>query len=158
MQRPLIAAAAHSRQSEPVDGDRVPALALLVGGYFHLYWLEEYGDPWAAVDAFAAQEPVAAQLPAEVDAILSAKPPIDPSDLRRSFDRLTRRAGLGHWHPHELRHSAASLMSAAGVPLERIADLLGHDGTRMTALVYRHAVTPTVRAAVVPMERMFGRK
>ena len=30
-----------------------------------------------------------------------------------------------------------------GVPLERIADVLGYDGTRMT-LVYRHAVAPTI--------------
>jgi integrase len=73
--------------------------------------------------------------------------PINPSNLRRSFARLTTSAGLGVWHPHELRHSAASIMSAAGLPLERVADVLGHDGTRMTALVYRHAVTPTVAGA-----------
>ena len=70
--------------------------------------------------------------------------PIDPSNLRRQFARLTKDAGLGIWHPHELRHSAASILSAAGVPLEHIADTLGHDGTRMTALVYRHAITPTI--------------
>lgn len=70
--------------------------------------------------------------------------PIDPSNLRRQFARLTTDAGLGTWHPHELRHSAASILSAAGVPLEHIADTLGHDGTRMTALVYRHAITPTI--------------
>ena len=73
--------------------------------------------------------------------------PINPSNLPRSFARLTTSAGLGVWHPHELRHSAASIMSAAGLPLERVADVLGHDGTRMTALVYRHAVTPTVAGA-----------
>jgi integrase len=73
--------------------------------------------------------------------------PINPSNLRRSFARLTTSAGLGVWHPHELRHSAASIMSAAGLPLERVADVLGHDGTRMTALVYRHAVSPTVAGA-----------
>ena len=38
-------------------------------------------------------------------------------------------------------------MSAAGLPIERVADVLGHDGTRMTALVYRHAVAPTVDGA-----------
>jgi integrase len=75
--------------------------------------------------------------------------PINPSNLRRDFSRLTTAVGLGHWHPHELRHSAASIMSAAGVPLEQIADTLGHDGTRMTALVYRHAVTPTITAATI---------
>jgi integrase len=75
--------------------------------------------------------------------------PINPANLRRQFGRITESADLGRWHPHELRHSAASLLSAAGVPLEEVADVLGHDGTRMTALVYRHATTPTVKAARV---------
>lgn len=50
-----------------------------------------------------------------------------------------------------------SLLSAAGVPLEHVADILGHDGTRMAARFYRHAVTPAVGAAVAPMEAMFGK-
>ncbi len=84
--------------------------------------------------------------------------PIDPSNLRRLFARLTERAGLGRWHPNELRHSACSLLSAAGVPLEHVADILGHDGTRMAARFYRHAVAPAVGAAVAPMEAMFGQR
>jgi len=83
--------------------------------------------------------------------------PIDPSNLRRLFARLTESAGLGPWHPNELRHSACSLLSAAGVPLEHVADILGHDGTRMAARFYRHAVAPAVGAAVAPMEAMFGK-
>ena len=81
--------------------------------------------------------------------------PINPSNLRRDFSRITTNVGLGHWHPHELRHSAASIMSAAGVPLEQIADTLGHDGTRMTALVYRHAITPTITAPTI-MDDILG--
>ncbi len=49
----------------------------------------------------------------------------DPSNFRRAFTALTTRPGLSHWHPHELRHSAVSLLSAAGVPLEQIADAVG---------------------------------
>lgn len=82
--------------------------------------------------------------------------PIDPANLRRQLAKLTETAGLGRWHPHELRHSAASILSAAGVPLERVADVLGHDGTRMTALVYRHAVSPSVDAAAI-MGDVLGR-
>ena len=80
----------------------------------------------------------------------------DPANLRRSLGQLTEQAGLGHWHPHELRHSAASLLSAAGVPLEEIADLLGHATTRVTSAVYRHQIGPTVEAAKEPMDRLFG--
>ncbi|MDQ6928116.1 MAG: site-specific integrase [Actinomycetota bacterium] len=82
--------------------------------------------------------------------------PTDPSNLRRSFSRLTCSVGIGHWRPYELRHSAASILSAARVPLEEVADIMGHDGTRMTALVYRHAMAPTVDAGVKPMEALFG--
>jgi integrase len=79
----------------------------------------------------------------------------DPSNFRRSLAALTKRAKLGSWHPTELRHSAVSLLSAAGVPLEQLADVMGHTTTRMTAEVYRHPVTPTVDAAKRPMVQMF---
>src|SRR3954452_15559666 len=81
--------------------------------------------------------------------------PIDPSNLRREFAKLTRKAGIGHWHPHELRHSAASLLSAAGVPIEQISDVLGHEGPRTTAAVYRHLVNPSVSAGKAPMDTLF---
>jgi integrase len=58
---------------------------------------------------------------------------LDPANLRRSLRQVTDRAGLGRRHPHELRHSAASLLSAAGVPLEEVADVLGHVSTRVTS-------------------------
>jgi integrase len=82
--------------------------------------------------------------------------PLDPSNLRRGFARLTRGAKIGHWHPHELRHSAASILSASGVPIEQIADVLGHAGTRTTSAVYRHLIEPTVRGAAAPMNALFG--
>jgi hypothetical protein len=48
-----------------------------------------------------------------------------------------------------------SLLSAAGVPLTDIADLVGHDSTRMTSGIYRHVLAPAVTAAVAPMQEMF---
>ncbi len=48
-----------------------------------------------------------------------------------------------------LRHSAASLMSDAGIPLERIADQHGHKDTRMLANHYRHQVRPTIDDALI---------
>ena len=80
---------------------------------------------------------------------------IDSSNFRRNLSTVTICAGLGHWHPHELRHSAASLLSACGVRLEEIADVLGHSSTRMTGDVYRHAVVPAVAAGARPMEQLF---
>ena len=81
---------------------------------------------------------------------------LDPANLRRALRTVTERAGLGRWHPHELRHSAASLLSAAGVPLEEVADVLGHASTRVTSATYRHRTTPTIDAAARPMQALFG--
>jgi integrase len=78
--------------------------------------------------------------------------PIDPSNLRRSFKKVCEKAGLGHWHPHELRHSAASIMLAEQVPLEVVADVLGHSSIRMTADVYGHILAPQREAAARAME------
>ena len=67
----------------------------------------------------------------------------------QSFSKRLTSVGLGHWAPREFRRSATSFLSAAGVPLELIADVLGHDGTRMTGAAYRHAVS--AGAGVSPM-------
>ncbi len=72
---------------------------------------------------------------------------IDPRNTGRYFDNLCEAAGLGHWHPHELRHSAASLMLAAGVPIEVVSDVLGHASIRMTADTYGHVMAPQREAA-----------
>ena len=55
-----------------------------------------------------------------------------------------------------MRHSAASLMSAAGVPLEPAADVLGRNGTRMAATVDRHGLAATVEAGAAPMQAHSG--
>jgi site-specific recombinase XerD len=52
--------------------------------------------------------------------------PMDPDNFSHSFARLCERAGLGHWHPHELRHSGASLMLAQGTPLYVVSEVPGH--------------------------------
>ncbi|NNN20951.1 MAG: site-specific integrase [Acidimicrobiales bacterium] len=81
--------------------------------------------------------------------------PINPSNFRRSFVKVTESAGLGHWHPHELRHTAVSLLSAHSLPLQHIADMAGHSSTRMTGEVYRHSIQPSVSAHVAPMDAIF---
>jgi integrase len=59
-------------------------------------------------------------------------------------------AGLGDgWTPNMLRHSAASIMSDAGVPLERIADQLDHKDTRMLTAHHRQRIRPSVDAALI---------
>ncbi len=68
--------------------------------------------------------------------------PLDPRNIHRDFQTICIKAGVGKWHPHELRHSAASLMLSAGVPLQVVSDVLGHSSIRMTADVYGHILQP----------------
>jgi len=62
----------------------------------------------------------------------------------QSLTRMLRRAGLVDANgvplvtPHGLRHTAASLMLAAGVPLIVVSRQLGHANPNVTAQVYAH--------------------
>lgn len=75
--------------------------------------------------------------------------PVDPSNARRTLDRLCNEAGIGHWNPNALRHSFASLLSLRGAPMEEVADAMGHVDTRMTSRVYRHNLKSVVDVAAI---------
>ena len=57
--------------------------------------------------------------------------------------------------PRELRHSFVSLMSDNGVPLETIADLVGHASTAVTEEVYRHQLKPVITRGAETMNTLF---
>ena len=60
---------------------------------------------------------------------------------------MTRKAGIGHWHAHEGRHTAVSIMSSNGVPIQEISDTVGHKSTHVTETVYRHVIVPAIRGS-----------
>ncbi len=85
--------------------------------------------------------------------ITTSGTPISPSNMRRTVANLVEEAGIeGKVTPYDLRHSATSLLSAAGVAPELLADLLGHVDTRMVFRHYRHPVTPTISVAADHIE------
>ena len=74
--------------------------------------------------------------------------PADPKAVRNEFDDLITTAGIeGRWTPNLLRHTAASLMADAGLPIEHVADQLGHRDLRMLQQHYRHRIKPTIGGA-----------
>jgi integrase len=77
--------------------------------------------------------------------------PLDPDNVSHWFSRICRRAGLGHWHLHELRHSGASLMLAQGTDLYVASEVLGHSSVAITKDVYGHLVEGQKRAAATRM-------
>ena len=71
--------------------------------------------------------------------------PTDPKALRTEFAQVIDTAGLeGHWTPNHLRDSAASLLADAGMPIEQVADQLGHRDLRMLQTHYHHRIKPTI--------------
>jgi integrase len=69
--------------------------------------------------------------------------PMDPRTIYRHVTAIARRAGVGHVHPHALRHTLATQCINRGMSLEGIAALLGHRSPRMT-LVYARISDTTV--------------
>ncbi|MGI8673383.1 MAG: tyrosine-type recombinase/integrase, partial [Luteitalea sp.] len=82
--------------------------------------------------------------------------PIDPSNLRRAFRALLRRAGLPAIRFHDLRHSAASLLIAQGVDVRTVQDILGHSDVRVTLNTYGHVLAATRTDAAQRMDRLLG--
>jgi len=76
--------------------------------------------------------------------------------LNWRFGKMTRRAGIGHWHAHEGRHTAVSIMSTNGVPIQEISDTVGHKSTHVTETVYRHVIVPAIRGGASVMDSVFG--
>jgi integrase len=62
------------------------------------------------------------------------------------------------WTPRELRHSYVSLLSDAGVPVEKIARLVGHTGTATTELVYRKQIRPVVTGGAAVVDQLFPKR
>ena len=82
--------------------------------------------------------------------------PMYATDVRMGFKRITEKAALGRdWTPRELRHTFVSLLSDSGVPIEQIADAVGHSSTRTTEVVYRHQLRPVTRTAAIALGPLF---
>jgi len=70
--------------------------------------------------------------------------------VKRGLREAAKKAGLGHVSPHMLRHSAAVHMAEAGVPMEEVAQYLGHRDVNVTRNVYaRFSPTYLSKAAAV---------
>jgi hypothetical protein len=64
---------------------------------------------------------------------------VNRDQLARIVKRVARHAGIGHVHPHQLRHTLATQAINRGMRLEAIAALLGHRTMHMTLTYARIA-------------------
>ena len=72
--------------------------------------------------------------------------PFDRRTIHRYVATIAKRAGIGHVHPHQLRHTLATQSINRGMSLEAIAALLGHRSMDMT-LTYARISDDTVADA-----------
>src|SRR5262245_17333895 len=73
---------------------------------------------------------------------------LDPSNLRKMFNRLLTAAKLRRVRFHDLRHTFASLLIQQGEGLAYIRDQLGHSSIKVTVDIYGHLVPGGNRQAV----------
>jgi len=72
--------------------------------------------------------------------------PLNRHQITRILKRIAKIAGIGHVHPHQLRHTLATQAINRGMSLEAVAAMLGHKTLRMT-LVYARIADRTVADA-----------
>jgi len=84
--------------------------------------------------------------------------PLEPDNITHRFPEFLRQRGMRHQRFHDLRHSAASLLLAKGVPLWMVSKILRHSGLSITTDVYGHLLKQTsVEAADVMSGILSGR-
>ena len=87
--------------------------------------------------------------------------PLNRHVVTRMVNRAGRRAGLGHVHPHQLRHTLATQAINRGMRLEAIAALLGHRTLRMTiryARIANRTVADEYQAVTAKVEALYSER
>jgi len=65
---------------------------------------------------------------------------VHPDYFSQVFDRHLARSGLPRIRLHDLRHTHATILLQAGVPVKVVSERLGHANPAFTMTVYQHVV------------------
>jgi integrase len=65
---------------------------------------------------------------------------LHPDLFSQTFDRAVARSGLPEITLHDLRHTHATLLLKAGVPVKVVSERLGHSNPGFTMSVYQHVI------------------
>jgi integrase len=83
--------------------------------------------------------------------------PLHPERITVLFGRLVESSGLSKVRLHDLRHTSASLMLAAGVHPKIVSERLGHSSTSITLDLYSHVIPGLQEEAAAKLgEKILG--
>jgi integrase len=71
------------------------------------------------------------------------------SDLGRAFAARAAKVGFAGLRFHDLRHTHATLLLQAGVPVAAVSARLGHANAAITLGIYSHSTTDAEAAAAL---------
>ena len=83
--------------------------------------------------------------------------PLHADHVANRFDRLVRKASVPTVRFHDLRHTHATLLLKAGVPVHVVAQRLGHSSPALTLSIYSHVLPRQQSAAAVAFARLVDR-
>ena len=82
--------------------------------------------------------------------------PLGHRNVTTYFKKFVRRADLPDMRFHDLRHSSATILAAAGVPMKVIQERLGHSDIRTTLLFYQHYTPGMGKDAARRLDELLG--
>ena len=74
--------------------------------------------------------------------------------VNRAFDRLVAKHGMPRIRFHDLRHTHATVLLRAGVPVKVVSERLGHASPGVTLNVYQHVFPGMQAEAAEVFERL----
>ena len=81
--------------------------------------------------------------------------PFDSRNITKAWERVAKRADVRYRCFHNLRHTYASRLFAAGVPLKTVSILLGHSNIAITANVYISVMPKEKKSAAESLNYRF---
>lgn len=83
--------------------------------------------------------------------------PLIPRNMERAWERVLKEAKIEHKKFHALRHTHATQLLAAGVPLLEVSKRLGHSSPAITLKLYAHAIPNYDHQVVMPaVEKIYA--
>lgn len=74
----------------------------------------------------------------------------------RYFSPTLETAGLARITPHAMRHSYASALLTAGVPIQEVSKILGHSDPSVTLRIYAHVLPESEKGTAKKLDEIFA--